>query len=352
MPNPNGRHQAGAAVSAAAGPAVAAEAPAGGAVMLGPDRRLVVPVLSGCGGVGRTTVAALLAATLHRRTVAAPGDTRGTAVLDCAARGNTPWPSWVTTAASSGTGVLAGYRGTAGGAEAGISQLTDAAMSHLTIAAPTPLWVLTDTGAASASYLGGDPGPRWWLPVLPTLRTAIVDGDQLEGARLAAQAVGGPLSTIGSWFATPFLNTAAVWVTDAGEASLRRTIDALTCMAEVRLPVDRIVVAVTDRRGARRRGGSSIAEGWHELIAPRVGALVDLGHDRALADEGGCPPLDAGALDRPELLQLARAVTTAARLPWIPEGEPAVFDPVAGAPGPAADLSELFLRQAGRAAFR
>ena len=165
---------------------------------------------------------------------------------------------------------------------------------------------------------------------------------------MAAQAVGGPLSTIGSWFATPFINTAAVWVTDGGEASLQRTIDALTCIAEVRLPVDRIVVAVTDRRGARRRGGSSLAEGWHDLIAGRVGALVDLGHDRALADQGSCPQLDAAALDRPEVVELARAVTTAARLPWIPEGQPATLDAAAG-PG---DFSELLLRQAGRAALR
>lgn len=326
--------------------------PAGGALMLPPDRRLVVPVLSGSGGVGRTTVAALLAATLHRHTVTAPGDTRGSAVLDCAARGNTPWPAWVTTPASSGTGTLAGYRGTVSGAEADLAQLTDAATSHLAMAAPNPLWVLTDTGPASASYLGGDPGPRWWLPVLPSLRVAVVDGDGLEGARLAAQAVGGPLSTIGSWFATPFLNTAAVWVTDAGEASLQRTIDALTCIAEVRLPADRIVVAVTDRRGVRRRGGSSLPESWHELIEGRVGALVDLGHDRALADQGGCPPLDAAALDRPDVVELASAVVSAARLRWIPEGESATFDAASGATGPGADLSELMLRQAGRAALR
>lgn len=330
----------------------AAGAPAGGAFVLGPDRRLVVPVVSGCGGVGRTTVCALLAASLHRRTVVAPGDARGCAVLDCAARGNTPWPAWVSEPASSGTGTLAGYRGAVGAAEVGLSQLTDAALSRLAVAAPTPLWVFTDTGPASASFLGGDPGPRWWLPVLAALRVAVVDGDALEGARLAAQAVGGALSVIASWFATPFLNTAAVWVTDSGEASLRRTLDAITCMAEVRLPVDRIVVAVTDRRGGRRRGGS-IAEGWRELIEPRVGALVDLGHDRALADQGGCPPLDSAVvLDRPEVVELARAVAAAARLPWIAEGESAVFDPKAAALGPAAQLSELLLRQAGRAASR
>jgi hypothetical protein len=319
--------------------------------MLPPDRRLAVPVLSGCGGVGRTTVAALLAAVLHRRTVAAPDDTRGSAVLDCAARGNTPWPAWVTAAAGSGTGALAGHRG-GDGAPTGLAQLTETAVSYLDLAAPAPLWVYTDTGPATASFLGAHPGPRWWLPLLSGLRLAVVDGDALEGARLAAQTVGGPLSVIGSWFATPFLNTAAVWVTDSGEASLRRTIDALTCMAEVRMPMDRVVVAVTDRRAVRRRGGHSLAESWYELIAPRAGALVDLGHDRALADQGGCPPLDAVALDRAPLVELARAVAQAARLRWIPEGEPAVFDPVSAAPGPGAGISEMLLRQAGRAAFR
>jgi hypothetical protein len=332
--------------------AVATGGPAGGALMLAPDRRLAVPVLSGSGGVGRTTVAALLAAALHRHTVAAPDDSRGSAVLDCAARGHTPWPAWVTTPASSGTATLASYRGSVAGADADLGRLTDAASSHLAIAAPSPLWVLTDTGPASGSFLGGDPGPRWWMPVLTSTRVAIVDGDALEGARLAAQAAGGPLSVIASWFAVPFLNTAAVWVTDAGEASLQRTVDALTCVADVRLPADRIVVAVTNRRGVRRRGGGSLPDGWYDLIAERVGAVVDLGHDRLLADQGGCPPLDAAALDRPDVVELARAVTAAARLPWIPEGQPAVFDPAVGAAGPAAELSELLLRQAGRSALR
>jgi hypothetical protein len=332
--------------------AAPAAGPAGGALLLAPDRRLVVPVLSGNGGVGRTTVAALLAATLHRHTVGVAGDPRGAAVLDCAARGHTPWPAWVSTPASSGTGTLAGYRGATAGADADLAQLTDSATSHLAVAGPGPLWVLTDTGPASPSYLGGDPGPRWWLPVLPSMRVAVVDGDGLEGARLAAQTVGGPMSTIGSWFATPFLNTAAVWVTDCGEAALQRTIDALTCIAEVRLPADRIVVAVTDRRGARRRGGSSLPEGWYDLIAGRVGALVDLGHDRALADQGGCPQLDAAALDRPEVVELARAVAVAARLPWVPEGQPATFEGTGHNGGGAGDLTELLLRQAGRAALR
>ena len=316
--------------------------------MIAPDRRLIVPVVSGCGGVGRSTVAGLLAATLHRHTAVASGDRRGCAVLDVAPRGQTPWPAWVTTAAASGTATLAGYRGAMGGADTDLGQLTDSATSHLHIDAPTPLWVVTDTGQPSGSYLGGDPGPRWWLPVLPGLRTAVVDGDALEGARLAAQAVGGPMSSIAAWFATPFLNTAAVWVTDSGEASLQRTVDALTCIAQVRLPVDRIVVAVTERRGGRRRTAEGLPQAWRELIDDRIGAVVELGHDRLLAEQGGRPGFDAAALDRPEALELARAVASAARLPWIPEGEAAMEPPAAG----SGSMSELLLRQAGRAALR
>jgi hypothetical protein len=322
-----------------------------GALWLPPDRRLVVPVISGAGGVGRSTVTALLAAALHRHTITAPGDGRGCAVLDCAARGQTPWPGWLSSAASAGTSTLAGFRGASAGADLDLVQLADAVTSHVRIAAPSPLRVLTDTGPASGSFLGGDPGPRWWLPVLTAMRTAVVDGDALEGARLAAQAAGGPLSSIASWFATPFLNTAAVWVTDTGESSLQRTIDSLTCLAEARLPVDRVVVAVSDRRGRRRRGsGGILAEGWRELIEGRVGAVVELGHDRQLADEGGCPRLDAAALDRAEVLALVQAVAMAARLSWISDDELFSFDP-SGAPGPA-PLPELLLRQAGHAALR
>jgi hypothetical protein len=326
-----------------------ARGPAGGAVMIAPDRRLVVPVVSGCGGVGRTTVAALLAATLHRHTAVASNDNRGCAVLDIAPRGQSPWPAWVSTGAVSGTSALAGFRGSAGGSDADLSQLTDSAASQMHVDAPTPLWVLTDTGRPSATYLGGDPGPRWWLPVLPGLRAAVVDGDSLEGARLSAQAAGGAMSSIAAWFATPFLNTAAVWVTDSGEASLQRTVDALTCIAQVRLPVDRIVVAVTERRGGTRRKSDALPQAWRQLIDGRIGAVVELGHDRTLTEQGGRPGFDAATLDRPEVLELARAVASAARLPWIPEGEAALEPP---APGGTGSLSELLLRQAGRAALR
>ncbi len=327
-------------------------APAGGALLLPRDRRLVVPVVSGSGGVGRTTVAALLAAALHRHTIAGLGDTRGTALLDCGARGSTPWPAWVTAPASGGTGTLAGCRGSAAAADADLARLTDEATSHLALGGPQPLWVLTDTGPASGSFLGADPGPRWWLPVLPSVRAAAVDGDALEGARLAAQVVGGPMSVIGSWFATPFLNTAAVWVTDGGEGSLQRTIDALTCVAELRMPVDRIVVAVVDKRGVRRRGGSSLPEGWHELIAPRAGALVELGHDRALAEQGGRPALDPAALDRPEVVALVRAVVQAARLIWVGQGQDYGPQAALARPAPGGEMAEMLLRQAGRAALR
>jgi hypothetical protein len=317
--------------------------------MIAPDRRLVVPVVSGCGGVGRTAVAALLAATLHRHSAVASTDHRGCAVLDIAPRGQSPWPAWVSTAAASGTATLAGYRGVVAGADADLAQLVDSATSHLHVEAPSPLWVLTDTGQPSASFLGGDPGPRWWLPVLPGLRAAVVDGDSMEGARLAAQAVGGPMSSIAAWFATPFLNTAAVWVTDGGEASLQRTVDALTCIAQVRLPADRIVVAVTERRGGRRKGSEGLPRAWRDLIEGRIGAVVELGHDRVLAEQGGRPGFDAASLDRPEALELAHAVASAARLPWIPDGEEAEEPRMTGGAGP---MSELLLRQAGRAALR
>jgi hypothetical protein len=323
-----------------------------GALWIAPDRRLVVPVVSGGGGAGRTTVAAWLAAGLHRHTLAAPTDARVTAVFDCGARGYSPWPSWVDDPAQAGTATLAGFRGAAAGADADLAHLAEASASHLRIAAGTPLRVLTDTGPASGSYLGADCGPRWWLPLIPQTRCAVVDADGLEGARLAAQAAGGPFCSLASWFATPFLNVAAVWVTERGPDAAARTLDALTRAAEVRLPMDRVIVVVCDRRGGRRgRGGRAAPDGpWRELIEARCGALIEIGHDPALAEQGGRPDLGPQALDRPELAALLYAVAEAARLPWIPAAELDSFDP--GAAPPASLMPEMLLRQAGKIALR
>jgi hypothetical protein len=126
-------------------------------------------------------------------------------------------------------------------------------------------------------------------------------------------------------------------------------VDALTCIAQVRLPADRIVVAVTERRGMRRKGSDGLPRAWREMIEGRIGAVVELGHDRVLAEQGGRPGFDAASLDRPEALELAHAVASAARLPWIPDGELAEEPQMTGGAGP---ISELLLRQAGRAALR
>jgi hypothetical protein len=340
---------------------------AGGGIWIAPDHRLVVLVASASGGVGRSSVAAVLAAALHAHSVVASGERRATAVLDCAPRGQSPWPAWVAEPAQAGTATLAAFRGTVAGVETDLAALAESAASAFPLAVPTtgasgsaaapptavpgigPLCVFTDTGSASPTFLGADPGPRWWLPLLPGLRAAVVDGDGLEGARLAAQAAGGPLSTIASWLGTPFVNFAVVWVTDASELSLQRTLDALGCMAETKIKADRIVVAITDRRGGTKRHNTgSLSAGWSELIRARVGAVVEVGYDRVLAERSGPPRLDAGALARPHVLALAAAVAEAARLPWLAEGERNPGEAV----GASATMSELILRQAARSAMR
>jgi hypothetical protein len=336
----------------------------GSGVWIAPDHRLVVLVASASGGVGRSSVAALLAAALHAHCVVAPIERRATAVLDCAARGQSPWPAWVAEPAGAGTATLAAYRGTLAGAQTDLTALAESASSAFPIeaagtgapgAAPAPpanasgtgaLRVFTDTGPASPTFLGADPGPRWWLPLLPGLRTAVVDGDALEGARLAVQAAGGPLSSIASWLGTPFVSFAVVWVTDTADQSLQRALDALDCMARTRIRADRVVVAVTDRR-ARRHTAGCLPVSWGELIRARAGAVVELGYDRAVAERSGPPRLDAAALARPHVLALAAAVAEAARLPWLADGEEAPGEAV----GAGAAMSELILRQAARSAM-
>jgi hypothetical protein len=324
-----------------------------GGLWISRERRLAVLVASGAGGVGRSSVSALLAAALHTHTVGVPGDARHTAVLDCAPRGQSPWPEWVSGAAQIGTAALAAYRGTSAAAAADLGLLVETGASTLRLPDAeddTPaLRVIADTGSAAPGYLGADPGPRWWLPVLPSLRTAVIDGDALEGARIAAQADGGAASSAEAWLKAPFVNSAVVWVTDNAEQSLRRTVQAQENMARARIPVERVVVAVTDRQGTRRHGPGGLAAGWRELLAGRAAAVVELGYDRAVADRA-TPRLDAAALSRPPIAALAVAVAEAARIPWLDEGEE---PPAAGqiAPSASALMSESVLRYAAQASL-
>jgi hypothetical protein len=256
---------------------------------------LVVPVLSQAGGVGRST--------LQYRT--ADRDRRVVAVCDTSPRSASPWPGWVDHTAARGTGWLARC---AADAELFAREIKRSA-SAFDIGEGAPVWVLTDTGELQPSFSGVDPGPRFWTPLLPYLRAAVIDADALEGFRLVRQRAGGEPSVAAAWLSTPETRTAAVWVTDPSPYALARTVEAIAVAEECGLPARRFVVVINDSSGHR---WTSRSRSRRTLLADRVGAIVEIGHDPALRRDDR-PSYSPRQLDRRDIADLATAVVAAAR---------------------------------------
>jgi len=275
-----------------------------------------VPVVSAAGGVGRSTVAAILAAALNQRTSDRRG--RAVAVCDASPRAASPWPGWVDHTAERGTGWLATATADADLFAREVSRSTSA----LDVADGRPIWVLTDTGAWQPAFSGAHPGPQFWAPVLRYLRAAVIDGDPMEAFRLARQQAGGEVSTIGAWTAAPAARTAAVWVTDPSPVGLSRTLAAITTAEQCGLPMRQVVVVVNDHRG---HGWTRRSRSRRTLLAGRVGAIVELDHDAVLLRESR-PCCSAERLDRPDITDLVAAVMAAAdrpaTLPAVPPAAP------------------------------
>ena len=109
-----------------------------GSVSLDGQLPLAVPVMSAAGGVGRSTVAALLAVALHQRT--ADSKDRAVALCDCQPRCASAWPGWLDHAAEHGTSWLAACTAEQFGREMRRST------SAIDLPGGRPLWVLADTG--------------------------------------------------------------------------------------------------------------------------------------------------------------------------------------------------------------
>jgi hypothetical protein len=275
--------------------------PEPGSIPLDGEHPLVVPVMSAAGGVGRSTVAALLAAALNEQT--ADSWDRAVAVFDPRPRSASPWPSWLDHTAERGTGWLAGWTADPEKLAREVRRSTSA----MDTGQERPVWVLTDTGRLTPGFSGADPGPQFWAPVLRYLRAAVIDSDPLEGFRLIRQQAGGEASTTALWMATPSARVAAVWVTDPSPAGLSRTLEAMTAAEDCGLPMRQFVVAVNDSRG---HGWAARSRSRRTLLADRVGAIVEIGHDGELRRDDR-PSYSPEQLGRRDITDLVSAVMAA-----------------------------------------
>jgi hypothetical protein len=303
----------------------------GGPVSLDNEYPLVVPVMSAAGGAGRSTVAALLAAALHQYTSDSRG--RAVAVCDTKPRSASPWPGWLDHAAERGTSWLSECAADAQQFAIEVRRSTSAIDTD----AGRPIWVLTDTGPLSAGFSGSDPGPWFWAPALRYLRAAVIDGDCLEGFRLARHYVGGEPGTASAWMALPSARTAGLWVTDTSPVGLSRTLEAMTAAESCGLAMQQVVVAVNDAHG---HGWAPRSRSRRTLLADRVGAIVEISHDPELR-RGDRPAAIPERLAQRDVTALVEAVLAAAGRPV---ASPAAAPDVPPAPGsslePAPALAE------------
>lgn len=262
-----------------------------------------MPVLSAAGGVGRSTLAGILAAALNRENADRWG--RVVALCDANPRCVSPWPGWVDHSAERGTGWLATCVADSELFAREVSRSTSA----LDVAGGDPIWVLTDTGPLQPAFWGADSGPRFWSPLLRYVRAAVIDTDPLEAFRLVRQRATGQLSSTAAWMTAAPVRTAALWVTDPSPAGLARTLDAVTAAEQCGLPMRRFVVAINDHRG---HGWAPRSRSRRTLLADRVGAIVEIGHDAALRKDDRPVSANRQIADR-DAADLVAALTAASR---------------------------------------
>ncbi len=301
--------------------------PETGPIPLDGEHPLIVPVMSAAGGVGRSTVSALLAAALHRHTT--DSWNRAVAVCDTRPRGASPWPGWLDHIAEHGTGWLAGCTADAQKFAAEVRRSTSA----INAGDGRPIWVLADTGPMAPAFSGTDPGPWFWAPVLRYLRAAVIDGDAMEGFRLGRQHAGGGPGTATAWMTLPLARTAGLWVTDPSPSGLARTLEAMTAAEACGLPMQQMVVAVNDAHG---HGWAARSRSRRTLLTDRVGAIVEIVHDPDLRRDHR-PAFTPEHLGRPDIEALVSAVIAAAGRPLprpaaVPEPAPALTPAPAAVP--------------------
>ncbi len=145
---------------------------------------------------------------------------------------------------------------------------------------------------------------------------------------MARQRAGGQPSATAAWMTFPAARTAAVWVTDSSPAGLARTLEAMTAAEQCGLPMGQFVVVINDTRG---HGWTPRSRSRRTLLADRVGAIVQIGHDAALRKDGR-PRYSPRQLSRRDVAGLVTAVIAAA-------GKPADLAAAAAAALPPAPLA-------------
>ena len=233
-------------------------------VPLAAHARLVVPVLSGSGGSGRSTVSGLLAAGLAAL---------GPAVVLDTASAVSPWRFW--TSGGSGLESLPPDQ------PQNAAQV-EAAASALGLGG-RGVRVLTDRRLWSAQPLVLPGKPQAWLQLaaLGGWPVAVADtGFSVISDLVDARWEGIPPRSAAWWQISP---SVPLIVASSSADGLEEAAVALAALADARLDAERCVLVVVDMSGARvpRQVKAALT-----MLQARVGAVVDLPYDPAIRGQG------------------------------------------------------------------
>lgn len=284
---------------------------------LGPETRLVVPVMSATGGAGRSTAAGLLACGLAETGAGAA------AVFDVAPRLVSPWPQW------------------AGEPGAGIAALppdrpvsaTDVrrAVSRCS-ASDAPAWdVLTDHLPWQNAPLALPEAPEAWhqLSALGHWQTIVFDTAHPMAHDIVAERSGGRTGLSARWCRLPYaVPVMATLTTHTQLAALQVAVMAAEADG---LPLRRTVLVVSAFADSRPPRGVRAAL---TMLDRKVGAVVHVPYDPALRAHGLRDPARLHPATFRAARALAAAVVHLARTAWgdplPPAPRPAVLPPTKG----------------------
>lgn len=241
--------------------------------------RLIVPVCSATGGVGRSTVVSLLAYGMAAYV-------QPVGVVDAGLRGQSPWPGWVSQPHPKSSAVVDWHHRMHPEPGAGLPAPEVIHNAGGRFLADDGVQVFTDTSPWQAPMLEVGDDPRWWAPVLAAYRSVLVDlppgvltdlfrsqhREEVTGIRRWIEAGAG-------WRAA----VVPVVVTSLAGAAASAAYATLGALEQAGVGIDRMVVAAVNTQSGRVPNSAARAV---QLMERRGATVIRIPYDPILRASG------------------------------------------------------------------
>lgn len=241
--------------------------------------RLIVPVCSATGGVGRSTIVSLLAYGMAAYV-------QPVGVIDAGLRGQSPWPGWVSAPHPKSTAVIDWHHRMHPDGNAGLPSPEVIQNAGGRFMADDGVQVFTDTSPWQAPMLEVGDDPRWWAPVIAAYRATVVDLPPGVLTDLFRSQHRQESSGIKRWIeAGPSWRAAVVpvVVTSLAGAASGAAYATLGALEQAGMSVDRMVVAAVNTQSGRVPNSASRAV---QLMERRGATVIRIPYDPTLRASG------------------------------------------------------------------